>query len=188
MAGFAATAASTVAGAVGAENSAKAQQDQANYQAQVAANNQKIAGYQASEAAAKGAADQERLGLRQKQQADLILASQAANNIDIGSGGSAEEVRRSQHTLGELDALQLQHNTAQQIYGYQIAGSGYGAQADLLRTQAANAATAGSVNATGSILSGATAAGNQYLNWMRVSGNSGTGAKTGYVDNTTTWL
>lgn len=171
-AGLVSSGASGLLGAAGAMRTAQAQKDSANYQAQVALNNRNIAGYQASQAAAKGAEEQERLGLRQKQQSDLILASQAANNIDIGSGGSAEDVRRSQRALGQLDALQLQHNTAQQIYGYQLAGSGFEGNADLLKSQAAYAGASGPLNAAGSILSAASAASNQYLNWMRVAGSS----------------
>lgn len=157
--------------AIGAEQNASAQAANASYQAQVAKNNQTLAGYQASQAAATGSAAEEKAGLQRRAIEGQIETSQAANNIDIGSG-SAEDVRKSQSALSDLDALTLRHNTAQQVYGYQVAGTSDSAQAGLLQQQASQAPIAGAIGATGSLLSGAASASSQYFNWMKVAGSS----------------
>lgn len=157
---------------MGAVSSANATAANASYQAQVQENNQKLAAYGASQAAASGAAAEEKAGLQRRAIGGAIEAGEAANNIDIGSG-SAKDVRTSQSALSDLDALTLRHNTAQQIYGYQIQGSSAGNEATLLQQQAASAPTAGALTAGGSLLSGAGSATNQYFSWMKAAGNSG---------------
>ena len=172
IAGVAASVAGAGASALGAVNSAHAQAANASYQAQVQENNQKLAAYGASQAAASGAAAEEKAGLQRRAVAGAIETGEAANNIDIGSG-SAKDVRESQSALSDLDALTLRHNVAQQSYGYQIQGESAGDTAALLQQQASQAPTAGALAASGSLLSGAGSAANQYFSWMKVAGNSG---------------
>lgn len=174
--GLASTALSGGVSALGAINSADAAKKNADYQAQVQKNNQALAGDGASQAAGAGAANEERAGLQRRAVGSAIETSQAANNIDVGSG-SAKDVRDSQSALSDLDALTLRHNVAQQIYGYQIGATSAGSEATLLQQQASQAPTAGALTAGGSLLSSAGSATNQYFSWMKDAGNSGVTAK-----------
>lgn len=158
-------------GAIGAMNQAEAASQNAAYQAQVARNNQKLAEYQVEQTAQTGAANEERLALRQRAIAGQLDTSMAANNVDINSG-SNENVRRSQAELDALDALSLRHDTAQKIYGYQVAGTSYGAEAALRDKQSSDASAAGPLDAVGSLLSTAGQATNQYFSWMKVAGDT----------------
>ena len=174
--GTVASLASGAIGAIGASNTAKATSQSAAYQAQVAANNQAIAQNQANQATAAGESAVEQQGLKTRAEVGAIMAGQAASNIDVTSG-SAVDVRSSAAALGELDALTIRSNAARQSYGYQTNATSFGAQAGLEQNIARQAPIAGEISATGSLLSGATGAANQYLNWQRVAG-SGVGPTT----------
>lgn len=161
--------ASGAVGALGSVRTAEAQKQAAQYQAQVDLNNQKLAGYYANTAAAKGAADLSTEQQKQKQQMDFIRASQAASGVDVASG-SSQDVRNSQEILNNLDALTIMSNTAQQYYGYQVAGTNSANQAGLEQLAASQAGPEAAIGATSSVLSGASGAANQYLAWQRVAG------------------
>lgn len=163
--------ASGALGAVGAVRTAQAQGDAAKYQAAVDLNNQKLSSYYADTAAAKGSVDLQQQQQKSKQQLDLIRASQAASGVDVASG-SSEDVRNSQEILNNLDALTIMSNTAQSYYGYQVKGTNAGNQADLDQMRASQAGPAAALGATSSLVSGASGAANQYLNWMRVAGGA----------------
>lgn len=122
--------------------------------------------------------------LRERAIVGQLETGEAANGLDISSG-SNREIRRSQDVLNQYDTAALRHDTAQKIYGYQIAGVSSGAEAGLRRTQAADASTAGDIGAFSSLLSAAGQGASQYFNWMRVSGNSGAKSSGGGFQDTT---
>ena len=161
--------ASGALGAVGAVRTAEAQGEAAKYQAQVDLNNQKLSAYYADTEAAKGASDLSAEQQKQKQQMDLIRSSQAASGVDVASG-SSQDVRSSQDILNNLDALTIMSNTAQRYYGYQVAGTSAGNQAGLEQMRASLTGPEAAIGATSSLVSGASGAANQYLNWMRLAG------------------
>lgn len=163
--------ASGALGAVGAVRTAQAQGDAAKYQAAVDLNNQKLSSYYADTAAAKGSVDLQQQQQKSKQQLDLIRASQAASGVDVASG-SSEDVRNSQEILNNLDALTIMSNTAQQYYGYQVQGTNAANQAGLDEMRASQSGPEAALGATSSLVSGASGAANQYLNWMRVAGGA----------------
>lgn len=167
--GIGTSLASGALGAVGSVRTAEAQKNAAEYQAQVDLNNRKLAGYYANTEAAKGASDLSQQQQRAKQQMDLIRASQAASGVDVASG-SSEDVRRSQEILNNLDALTIMSNTAQKVYGYQIAGTNAESEAGLKQQEASQTGAEAALGATSSLVSGASGAANQYFNWQRVAG------------------
>lgn len=167
--GIGTSLASGAIGALGSVRSAEAQGEAEKYQAQVDLNNQKLAGYYANTAAAKGASDLSQQQQKSKQQMDLIRASQAASGVDVGSG-SSQDVRNSQEILNNLDALTIMSNTAQQYYGYEVGGVSAGNQAGLEQLGASQTGAEAAIGATSSVLSGASGAANQYLGWQRVAG------------------
>lgn len=161
--GLAVSAVGTGVAAYGAIQQSNAASDAANYNAQVAANNQKIAQQKASAAAAAG--DAQAAATQQKTRATVgaIAAAQAAGNIDVNSG-SAVDVRSSSAELGELDAISVRQKAAQTAYGYQTDATSFQDQSNLDTSQAENASAAGGVSATGSILGGV---GSAATNWAK---------------------
>ena len=149
-----ATAAGTVGQLVGARQQAAATSAAANYQAQVAANNQIIANQQAEAAIQRGQAEAQQQELKNRAQLGGILAAQAASGIDVGTG-SARDVQESQRALGRLDTATTEHNAALTAYGYKTQGMNYQAQSGLERLSAQQAQAALPATITGTILGGA---------------------------------
>ena len=104
-------------GALGAIEGASATQKTAQYQAQVAANNEQIAKNDASLTEAAGQQSVEQEGQKTKATVGAIEAGQAASNIDVNSG-SAVDVRSSASELGQLNQLTTLGNAEKQAYGY----------------------------------------------------------------------
>lgn len=161
----AASIAATVAGAgvayMGAQNAAEASSQQANYNAQIAANN-KIQADQAAEVAKQqGDIDQ----VKKAQQESVLIGQQkaglAANGVDVGSG-SAVDLLADTKAAGMLDQLTIANNTARTVAGYKNQGIGYQNQAALDRSTSANALTAGNLAGAGSLI---TAAGKVASTW-----------------------
>jgi hypothetical protein len=173
MASATIAAVATVAGAattaIGAEESASAQAASAKYNAQVAANNQSIANQNAQLAQATGEQKAAQQGQAARAQVGAIKAAFGASGVDPNSG-SALNVQSSAAQLGELSALQIKSNAAQQAYGYEAQGQGYGEEQQLSELQAQEAPIAGDISAASSILGGAGSAGNQYAVWQAKSG------------------
>ena len=159
--------------AVGAIQSGAAQSAAAGYQAQVAANNEKIAQQNAAQATATGAVQVEQQGIKTKAEVGAIKAAQAASNIDVNTG-SALDVRSSAAALGELDALTIRSNAEKQAYGYETQATSFAGQQSLAESEASEAEIGAGIGAFGSVLGGATGVGNTYLKWQTAAGGTGT--------------
>lgn len=165
VAGVALSAVSAGVGAVGAMNSAKAQSENAAYQAQVAKNNQIIASQNAEftiQAGQVKAADE---ALKNRQRQGAVLTGLAANGLDVNSGTplAVEETEKETGALGTqrvIDAASLQ------AYGYRSQEANFGATAGLETAEASQATTAGDVAAAGGLIGGASSVG---LNYSRLS-------------------
>jgi hypothetical protein len=132
--------------AVGAAQQASATAASERYQAQVALNNQKIAGQYAAQATADG---QNQVAAKQEQTAQTIgteRAAMAANGVELNSG-SALRIQGDTAKLGDVDAMTIRSNAARAAYGYELQGVSYGQQASLDESAASNAVSAGSLNA-----------------------------------------
>lgn len=168
-----AVAASAIGGAVSAYSAiqnADAQKAAASYQAQVAENQQQIQQEQAKQASQAGEAAAEQQSLKTRAAVGQIEASQAASGLDVNSG-SALQTRMSETEVGQLNAMTVGSNFARQAYGYESGAVASGSQAGLYRQEAAQAPIAGAFGAAGSLLSGASAAGSQYMRWQQVGGS-----------------
>jgi hypothetical protein len=103
--------------AYGASAQATAAKQQADYQAQVNANNAKIAEYQRTDAINRGQDAAE----KSLQQQALLLSQQraalAANGVDLNSG-SATDLFASTKFLGAQDVNTIQSNAAREAWGY----------------------------------------------------------------------
>lgn len=133
----------------------------ANYQAQVAQNNARIALENAQLAAAEGAAKESAIGMKTAAGAGTAKAAQGASGIDPNTG-SAAGVRQAIGKLGALDIGTQRANTATQVWGYEVAATSDTAQAGLLEQEASQAGEAGDISALGTFLSGASSVGSKY--------------------------
>ncbi len=148
---------------VGGQQQAAAQKDAANFQAQVARNNQIIAQQNATYARQAGAAEAQTQGLRTAAVVGAEEAAQGSSGIDLTTG-SPREVRRSTTELGQLDAANITQNAELRARGAEVQASNFGASAQLYSQQALNASSAGTFSGFGSLLS----AGSQFSDkWLK---------------------
>jgi len=149
---LAATAASTAIGVMSAQANAKAQQNAANYQAQVARNN-------AEAARQAGEAQAQQVYREGAQRAGLQRAVMAANNLDLGFG-SALAIQRDTAEATGLDAATARYNALTQ-------GLGLENQAALLRYQGESARAAGGWQTAGTLLSGVSQFSSQWAGFQK---------------------
>ncbi len=147
--------------AYGAYNQGQAQKANADYQAQVAANNAKIAQQNVTWTEQSGEAKVAAKGMQTSQAAGTIKAAQGASGIDVNSG-SASQVRTSVAKLGALDALTIRSNTSREAFGYEVAATSDQAESGLLRQEGSQAQTAGDINALGTFLNDSASAAGSY--------------------------
>lgn len=146
---------------VGAISGGVAQQNAANYQAQVATNNQTIALQNEAYAVAAGERAATDQGLKGAATGAKIKAGQAASGIDVNTG-SAATVQASQRETSQLDTETVLNNALLQGYGYRAAATGYQAEAGLDTLKGQNAMVAGEIGAVGSTLSAASSIGYKW--------------------------
>ena len=117
-----------IASLVGAGISAAGQQQSAEYQAQVARNNQYVADQNADLALFRG---RQEVGISRQRTAQMIgaqVAGAGASGVDVNSGSP---LRAQQDTarLGEMDAQTIADNAARSAWGLRNQSNSYGAEA-----------------------------------------------------------
>jgi hypothetical protein len=140
--------------AIGAISSGNAAAAQANYQSQVAKNNQTIANQNAAYATEAGTVAATDKAMAERAQQGATTAALAASGFDVNSG-SAADVRTSQREVGDLNVERVRQQAALTAYGYRTQATGFGATAQLEQASAGFDTTAGYLKAGGSLLSGA---------------------------------
>ncbi len=173
---LAASLGSAAISGIGAIQQGNAASASAGYNAQIAANNAKIAKQNAGFAGAEGEYNVGAQGARTAAQVGTTLANQGASGIDVNSG-SAVSVRESEAKVGMLNALNIRSEAARKAYGYQTEGVSDTAQSQLDKSQAASAKTGGYLSAAGTVLGGVGNAGLNYGKFM--AGGDPTGGITG---------
>lgn len=157
------TAAAVSAGIAGfsASQQADAQKKALNYQAQVEANNAKIAAWQRSDALQRGEIDAQQAMEKQAQALGSQRAALAANGLDVTDSGSALDLLASTKFLGEQDVNTIQSNAARQAWGYDIEGMNHQASSTLDKWKADSISPTGTGLMTGfsSLLSSAVSIG-----------------------------
>ena len=147
-------AASTLVGAVGAKQQANAQADAAEYNAKVNDMNATLAERRARDALERGRQDEQQKRNETAQIEGRQRAAMAANGVDL-SFGSPLDTLVSTATLGEVDALTVRRNAANEAYDNQVQAENSRAVATLNRMNAKASRTAGNLNAFSTILTGA---------------------------------
>ena len=169
---LAASLGSSVVGGVGAIQQGNAASASAGYNAQIAANNAKIATQNAGYAGAEGEYNVGVAGARTSAQVGATLANQGASGIDVNTG-SAVNVRESEAKVGMLNALNIRSEAARKAYGYQTEAVSDTAQSQLDKSQASADKTAGLIKAGATVLGGVGSAGLAYGNFLAASSPTG---------------
>jgi hypothetical protein len=156
--------------AAGAYGSSKAASANANYQAQVAANNATIARQNAGMDTQAGEIAATNQGMKTRAAVGSIQATQGASGIDVNSG-SAPKVRAAASELGLMDALTIRSTAAKKAYADTVAATGDTAEAGLLQSEAAQASAAAPIGALGSFLSSASSVGGTYARYQFAGGS-----------------
>ncbi len=161
--GAIASLAGTAVGAVGAIQAANARADAANTQAQIDANNQKVATQNAQWAAQAGEQQAKTAGDKARLMEGAIKAGEAANGIDVNSG-SASDIQKSESDAAQTSALIIRQNAAKDAYAYGNQSWSYGMQSALDKQSAQADEVAGSIGAASTLISGV---GNAADQWAR---------------------
>lgn len=161
---------SSVAGtglsAIGSANTAAANRANAEYQAEVARNNQIISEQNAQYAAKASSAAVTRQQLRERDKIGALTAAMGASGIDVNTG-SAARVRSSAVKLGQLDTETKAQEGALRIYGYRTTAANYGAQAGLYDQAADQASTAGLLGVGSTLLTGFGNLSTKWGDWQQ---------------------
>lgn len=163
---------STAMGAAGSAASGASQSAMDNYQAGIAAQNQKIdqqnAGYALiageGQAAKSGAMGRFRVG----QTRDL----QGKSNFNVNSGSPAAVVASEQQTSA-LNQTAIRSSAAKEAYDYNIGATGAANQAAADRSAAANARTTGDIGIASSLIGGASNIASKWSDINRTGWNMG---------------
>jgi hypothetical protein len=147
--------------AAGAYGSMEASSKNAAYQAQVAANNAKIALSNAAMDTQSGEISAANQGLKTRAAVGKTLSQQGASGIDVNTG-SAPKVRAAESELGALDAMTIRSNAAKKAYADTVAATGDTAESQLLTAESDQASSAAPWSALGTFLSGASSAGGAF--------------------------
>ena len=183
------TAAVASAGLAGysAASQADAQKKTLNYQAQVAANNAKIAAWNRSSALQQGEIDAEQSMQKQAQLLGEQRAALSANGLDIKDHGSALDLLASTKFTGAQDVNTIQSNAARQAWGYDVQGMNVMAESNLdtWKADSIDPAAQGALAGGSSLLSSASSfaavgvvkggGGGGTKPFMKIRPNSGTG-------------
>jgi hypothetical protein len=156
--------------AIGSYNAMQAQSANAAYQAQVAANNAKIALQNQGMDIAAGEQQAGNQGLKTRAVIGTTKAAQGASGVDVNTG-SALKVRQGEAEVGMLDALTIRSNAAKKGYSDLVQATGFQAESGLLSQESQQASAAAPVAALGSLLSGASSVGGSYGKYLQSSGN-----------------
>lgn len=142
----------------------------ADFQSQIAKNNAEIARANAGMATQAGEAQAANSMLKTRAIVGQTKAAQAASGIDVNSG-SAVDVQASERMLGMLDALTIRSNAARAAYGYRAEAGNFTAQAQMLKRRGKMARISGLMDASGTILEGASSVDRQRRIWQETNGS-----------------
>lgn len=164
IASLGASVASGVAGAAGAQQTAKANAASAQYRAAVARNNAQIAQINAKMSVEAGEAKSTEQSFRTAGLLGQQKVAQAASGLDVNVG-TPVDVRASTAELGRLDQLTILHNAAKEAWGYENQANNFMAEAGLQDMTARNAKKAGDISAFTSLLGGATSFTDKWMSY-----------------------
>lgn len=141
------------------------------YNAQIAAENAKLATQNAALEGAVGESDVGIQGLKTRQDVGDIKAAEAGHGVDVNTG-SAKAVQNSASELGMQSAMNIRSQAARQAYGLETQSVGFQNESALDKSKAGNDLIAG--------LQGASAAAAKGANELNMYGTGPTGGDAKY--------
>lgn len=159
-----ATAAGAGVSAIGVSQQASANAASARYSAQVARNNEIIAGGNAEAAQAAGRSKAEAQDYKTRFLIGEQKVNQAASGVDVNSG-SPLAVRASTAELGRLDALTLLYNADKEAVGFKNKANEFQSESVLQEAKAKNYENAGSIGVATSLLGGASSFSDKWISY-----------------------
>jgi len=166
--------------AAGQYGSLQAQSANAAYQAQVAANNAKIALQNQGMDIASGEVQAGNQGLQTRAMVGATKAGQGASGVDVNTG-STVAVRQGEAELGALDALTIRSNASKKGYADLVQATGFQAESGLLTQESQQASDAAPWAATGSLLSGASSTLGSYGKYLQSSATQAPNPSVGFT-------
>lgn len=133
----------------------KAAEAQANYQAQVADNNAKVARMQAEDALQRGQIEEQQHRRKVQQMLSTQRVGIGASGFDL-SDTTSQDILGDTAMFGEYDALTIRNNAAREAWGYRNQASNYTAQAGANRAAGDNAMNNAYLSAGTDLLGSAT--------------------------------
>jgi hypothetical protein len=170
--GLALSGLSTVMGAVGSIQQGQAASRQAEYQAQVARNNQTIASQNANYASNVGETQAQAQDLKNRAQLGVIEAAQSASGLSFDSP-TLRDVREGSANVLRMDTLNTAQNAQLRARAYTAQAGNYGAEAGLQTAAAGDARRAGTFGAVSSILSGGSSFAEKWSRYQTPSPGGG---------------
>lgn len=120
--------------AFGAYSNSKAAKTAYGAQAQIAANNAQIAGWQADDAMARGRRTASTIRLKANQVKGSQRAAMAANGVDLGEG-SALQILADTDLFAGIDANTAMDNAAKEAWAIRNQAAGFTAESNLLKAR-----------------------------------------------------
>lgn len=152
---------STVMGGMGAIQQGNAQAASAQYNAQVADMNAKLAERQARDVVERGQVEEQQQRAKTAAIMGQQKAAMAANGVDLKFGSPLDTLVDTA-TMGELDALTIRANTYREERDTRQQAANLRGQSGMYRAEAKSAKTGGYLNAFGTILGGGAKAYTNY--------------------------
>ena len=157
--------AGTITSGVGAIQSADAQKQAAEYNADMMRYSARLSDIRGQQALAKGTLAEKQHRLKVGQLMGQQRAAYGASGVLVDEGSTFDVLAETQH-LGDADALTIRHNTALDVWNIKSQGVGYQNQSSLYQAQADSAMTGGYLSAGSSLLTGVgNAAANSIKAW-----------------------
>ena len=155
LAGLALSALGTIQSFQGQRQQARAAEESAKFNAQVAQNNSIIAQQQAVQAHDVGRVKAAKEGLKARQLIGLQRASSAGQGTRVGVG-SAADIEATTRGQAGVDVATIRSNAARESLGFIRQAQGFEQQAGITLAEGSNRASALNSQATSSLLSGAS--------------------------------
>ena len=148
--------------ATGAATAGQAQEQTNKFLGTQAFYNSQVAEQNSALAREHGEAEAQKYGIGARERMGQIKASQASSGLDVNSG-SAIQVQKSQQLVSDMDLDQIRANAAKTAYNFDVEAVQDKNQGQLYFMSGSNAAKAGAINATSSIISGAGSVASKWL-------------------------
>jgi hypothetical protein len=155
--------------AFGTYEQGQAQSAAAAYQAQVAQNNANIARQNASMESQAGEIAVTNQGLKTRATVGKEKAYAGTSGVTTGAG-SEEAVQGGTRMMGMLDALTTRSNAVKKAWASEVQATSDEAQSKLYDFQSETSAIGGDIGAAGSLLSGASTVGGNFIKWQNQFG------------------